>query len=588
MTATTEYTSRDDGSRTDRLPNRSAEYRGAKAYRRRYAELQPDADHLKPLWRELNEFLHPWSGRYLFSESKAMENIRRGERIHNSVSFEVLRTAAAGLHGGLTSPARPWFEVSHPDEKLMENREVKGWMHHVQTTMRSVLQKSNFYPIIHHLYYEALTYGQGVAIIDPHPYKGVQCRLLTCGEYVMANGADLDVNTLYRRLSMTAAQLREQFGAKNSGFSRTVEDALRQGRLSDSFEVVHAMQPVGMFGEPMHPIFKYESVYYLDQCGDPDNQPILGWYGHRSKPFVAVRWDTISDSAYGFSPGMMALADVRQLQTQELNECDGIEKEINPPMIAPSSMKPLINGGKLKPGQWVYEPTTGTANGGIRPAYQVRLDLQKSRLKIQDVTSRIRSTFFDDLFRAFLFNQKQMTATEAAQRMEEKAMILGPVLERFQAELFDAILDRVFCILFYEFEAIEPPPQIIQGDNLKIEYVGLLAQAQHQIGLTGTMNFIQSVIPIIQVPQWQGAAIKVNAKEIIDQLASANNLVPEATLTDEECDEIEAAQAKAQQEAAAMEQMKGMADVAKTAADTPLDNGSLLTGAEGGLGDGAI
>ncbi|MCD7896955.1 MAG: portal protein [Planctomycetaceae bacterium] len=586
MTTTTDYARRDPGSRSDRLPDRPAEYRGGKAYRRRYAELQPEADELKPLWWELNEFVHPWSGRYLFSEAKAMENIRRGERIYNSISFEVLRTAAAGLHGGLTSPARPWFEVSHPDEKMMENRDVKTWMHQVQTTIRSVLAKSNFYPTIHRLYYEALTYGQGVAIIDPHPTKGIQCRLLTCGEYVLANGADLDANTLYRRLAMTAAQLREQFGDLCPGFTRAVVEALARGRLSESFDVIHAVQPVGMFGEGLHPIFNYESVYYLDQAEDPENQAILGWYGHRSKPFVALRWDTISDSAYGFSPGMMALADIRMLQTQELNECDGIEKEINPPLIAPASMKALVNGGKLRPGQWLFEPVTGASgDGGIRPAYQVRFDLQKSRLKIQDVTNRIRSTFFDDLFRAFLFNQKQMTATEAAQRMEEKAMILGPVLERFQAELFDAVLDRVFHILFHEYGVIPPPPAIIQGDNLKIDYVGLLAQAQHQIGLTGTMNFIQSVIPILQVPEWRGAAVKVNAREIIDQLASANNVVPEATLTDEECDDIEAAQAAARQEAAAMEQLKGMADVARTAAETPLRNGTLLTGAEGGIAD---
>lgn len=584
MTATAEYVEQDTASRKEKLPSRRRDYRGVKPYRRRLATLDRLADPYLPVWRVLNEFIHPYSGKYLFGEKERAE-ILRGKNIKNSVASDAARTCASGLHGGLTSPSKPWFEITHPDSEMMELEPVKRWMHAVQEIERSVLAKSNFYGEVSKLYLEAVVYGTAAAIIDRNRKTGIRVRTLTIGEYRIGLGEDLDVNTLARRIEMTPAQMREKFGDDNPGFSRAVRDALEKGRLDEpTHTVIHFMQPLVMFGDRPHPIFEYESVYFMEAGDDGDEQKILRWEGHRSKPFVALRWATASDEAYGYSPGMLALADDRMLQTMEKDYIEAVEKVIDPPVTGPTALDEYMKEGGLRPGDYVPHSESGPVPS-FRALYQVNPDFNNTRQKILETVNQIQNKFYNNLFLSILFNNKQMTATEVAQRLEEKAMVLGPVLERFQAELFDPILDRVFVIMYFEFGVIPEPPEEIAGANLKIDYIGSLAQTVKMVGLTNIANALPLIGEILRIDP--AAAIKLNSKELIDYIAATSNFPPKAIRSDEECEEIEAAQAQQQQQAMQMQQASVMADAAKKASETSLANGSLLTGAEGGV-EGAM
>ena len=69
-------------------------------------------------------------------------------------------------------------------------------------------------------------------------------------------------------------------------------------------------------------------------------------------------------------------------------------------------------------------------------------------MDIQDVQKRIKEIFFNDLF--LMFQQMEAeprSATAIDARREEKMVMLGPVLERFQNEALDKVIDRVFNIM---------------------------------------------------------------------------------------------------------------------------------------------
>lgn len=579
------YESIDSGAQSKRLPGREGEYDGTRPYRRRWEQLEREAAPYLPVWQILNEFMHPWSGRYLWGD-KEREQIIRGYNIQNAVVGDAARTCASGLHGGLTSPSKPWFEVTHPHSQVMEDSGVKMWMHQLQEIMRSVLAKSNFYSVMPNLYMEAIIYGPAAAIVDPDSETGVRLRPLTIGEFYLALGGDLRVNTLYRRLEMTPAQMREKFGEDNPGFNHAVRHALERGNLDHpTFTIIHAMQPSGMFGGKVRKEFKYESVYFMLDSDDPKDQAILLWRGHRSCPFVAVRWSAVSDDAYGFSPGMQALADDRMLQNMELDYIKAVEMTINPPVTGPASLdwelkEHALPQEGIKPGTFVPHANMADAPA-MRPIYQVNFDFNNTRIKIQDVVGQIQNKFYNHLFLSILFNTKQMTATEVAQRLEEKAMVLGPVLERFQSELFDPFLDRVFNILYYEFGIIEEPPDEITGNNLKIDYIGTLAQSVKMLGLTNITNVLPIVAEMLKLDP--SAIVKLNIRELIDYVTTTAGWPPAGTRSDEECAQIDEARAQAEQQAAAMQQAEQAASAAKMASETPLSNGSLLTGAEGGI-----
>ena len=574
------YVSQDFASRSDKLPKRGGpNYRGIIPYSRRYYRLERQAERYKALWRTLNEYMHPWSGRYLFGD-KDRDEIFSGFGIRNSAVGDAARTCASGLHGGLTSPSKPWFEVTHPDSEIMEEQEVKDWMHAVQEIMRSVLAKSNFYDVMPNLYMEAIIYGTAAAIIDPDTETGIRLRQLTIGEYYLGLGEDLRVNSLYRRLEMTPGQMLEKFGKNNKGFTRAVTDAIEQGNLDEpTITVIHAMQPIGMFGGKTSRLFNYESVYFIQDKHSEREREILLWQGHRSRPFVAVRWATTSDDVYGYSPGMMALPDDRMLQGMERDYINAVELGINPPLTGPTELDQYMHEG-LRPGDFIPY-NAATKDQGLRSIFQLQFDFNNTRAKIQETVAQIQNKFYNHLFLSILFNTKQMTAAEVTQRLEEKSMVLGPVLERFQSELFDPILDRLFVIMFHEYGMIPPPPEQIAGGNLKIDYIGSLAQSVKMQGLTNITNTLPVIAELLNLDP--AAVVKMNVKELIDYVSTVGNFPPNAIRSDEECEEIEGAQAQAQQQQMQMQQMATMADAAKKASETSLQNGSLLTGTEGGM-----
>ncbi|MDR3077474.1 MAG: head-tail connector protein [Planctomycetota bacterium] len=561
------------------LPERPEEFRGVAPYLRRLADLERRAAPYRDAWRTLNEFIHPWSGKYLVSE-KDQADVFLSANIRNAAVGDAARLCASALHGGLTSPAKPWFELTHPDDGLMEIPAVKSWMHRAQETLRSVLARSNFYSVVSGLYLEAVIYGTAAMIVDPDPATGVRFRQLTIGEYLLGQGEDLRVNSLYRRLDLTASQLREKFGLDNPGYTGRARDAIRRGEGLDdpSFRVIHAMQPAGFFGGRPNKNFNYESVYFLEDAEEPEGREVLAWRGHRSQPFVAVRWAAAADALYGYSPGWAALPDDRLLQAMEEDYAAASEASIRPALTGPSELEPYFRDGGLAPGLYIPFDAASGKGPAVQPVHQINYEFGDIRAKIQDTETRLRSRFYNDLFVSLLFNDKRMTATEIGQRLEEKAMVLGPMLERFQAELFDPVLDRVFVILYFEYGLLPPPPPEIGGSDLKIEYLGTLAQSVRLVGLSNLTNSLPIIRELLSIDP--SAAVKINIREAIDEVAIKSNWPPKAIRSDEECQAIEERAAQAEQQKMQMEQLQALARAGKDAAP-------LLAGEGGGGGEEA-
>ncbi len=543
----------------------------AAPFRRRWNELDRLAEPWKALWREVNEYVLPWSGRFLHSRSDRQE-IRRGQNVHNSVTYNAIHTAASGLHGGLTSPSRPWFELSHPDEEMMESTPVRAWIHLVQNSQRQVLSQSNFYAAIQDLYYEALAYGQGVALMEKDPGGGVvRFRTLTCGEYRLASGADLRVDTVYRRLGMTAPQMLEAFG--RDCLPEAAELALAETRVDQVFYLIQAIQPWGLLDNSHSREWKYESVYFLEE-GNGD--AALVRRGYRTKPFVAVRWGAIGDDVYGYSPGQMALADIRQLQTQERAYVNAVNWIADPAWLVSDSMKDRLARGEIRPGA-IVGANPQEAQHLFRPLMRPDFDFANIRLKIQDVQERIQATFYNPLFLMVQTRQGRMTATEVMQLVEEKALVLGPVLERFQAELFDPVLERVFAIMSDDFGLIPPPPAEIAGAGLRIDYTSMLAQAQKQAGLSGMTHFLALAGEI--AGRFPEAGLKINPDEAIDQLAYIDNVPPKVVRSDDEVSRLRAEAAAAERQRRELAGLGDAADIARKLGQTRVGGANLVEAA---------
>jgi hypothetical protein len=210
---------------------------------------------------------------------------------------------------------------------------------------------------------------------------------------------------------------------------------------------------------------------------------------------------------------------------------------------------------------------------GFGPAYQVQPDLQDMAFELDRVETRIRRFFFNDLFLSILTNNKTMTATEVAERHEEKLLVLGPVLERLQSEMLDPIIERVFDIAL-DLGMLPPPPQVLQGSPLKVEYISLLAQAQKLIGVSGVQQVVGFAVGV--APVAPEVMDKVNLDAAVAEMADMHGINPKIVRSDDDVAAIREGRQQQMAAAAAMQAAQAGAQTAKDLGTTPMGDGTAL------------
>lgn len=518
-------------------------------------------------WREISEYLLPRSGRFFVTDRD------RGEKRHNSINDSTatiaLRVLAAGMMSGMTSPARPWFRLTTSDPALDESTEVKAWLAQVTRLMQMVFAKSNVYRALHSMYEELGAFGTAVTIILPNFDNVVHCHSVTAGEYSISTDENGKVDTLYREFQMTVYQLVSQFGYENC--SVVVRNMYDRHALDQWVSVVHVIEPRKNRDTNMKDAknMPWASIYF--EAGYVTDK-FLRESGFKRFPALCGRWAVSGGDIYGNSPAMEALGDIKQLQHEQLRKSQGIDYQTNPPLQVPTSMK--HKDMDMLPGGVSYVDVAGP-HGGIRSAFEVNLNLQYLLEDIQDVRGRIRSTFYSDLF-MMLANQQdsRMTATEVSERHEEKMLMLGPVLERMHNEILDPLIDITFDQMA-DSGILPPAPKELQGHQVNVEFVSMLAQAQRAIATNGIDRFVSSMEQIAQVkPE---VLDKFDADRWADSYADMLGVDPEMVLPTDKVQAIRQQRAQAQQQAAQQEQANQAADTAQKLASAKTDQPSALT-----------
>lgn len=450
-------------------------------------------------WRDISENLLPRNGRFLTT------TVNDGKKKHNqiidSTGIRAHRVLSAGMMAGMTSPARPWFRLTTSIPELDETPSVKKWLAEVTRLQQMVFAKSNTYRALHHIYDELGAFGSSASFMMPH-FKSVMWQFpLTIGEYCFSTDQYGLVDTLYREQEMSVRQMVQAFGLDKVSIS--VKNLYDTGSLEKRFTVIHAMEPRTDRDVTKRDAknMAYSSIWF--ELGASDDK-VLRESGFKRFRAVCPRWAESGGDMYGNSPGMEALGDIRQLQRQQMDKGKAIAYKADPPLQIPTALRG--NERDTLPGGVSYYDAT-QPNSGIRSAFDVNLDLNHLLADIQDVRQRINSTFYADLF-LMLANSTnpQMTATEVAERHEEKLLMLGPVLERLHNELLNPLIESSFEMMV-EANIIPSPPEEIQGMELNVEFVSMLAQAQRAVGTNSIDRF---VIGLGQV-----AAIK---PEVLDKL----------------------------------------------------------------------
>lgn len=507
--------------------------------RDRKAALYNERSTWLPDWQNISKLVQPRSGRYTTSDRNRGGN--RANAIYDGTATRAARALAAGMMAGMTSPARPWFRLGLRDKDLQKYHPVKIWLHDQTRKMQAVLASGNTYRALHTMYSELGPFGTSASILMPNRDEVVWHYPITIGSFAIAT-SDMDrVDTLYREYDCTIGQLAQKFGKdKLSPQSRMLFEA---NKLDTWVTVVHAIEP-RLERDPDDPTSKgmpWASYYFEEgQC-----EQFLRESGFKRFRALVPRWDVRGGDIWGTGPGAEALGDIKQLQHNTLRKGQGIDNMVQPALQVPTAMK----GQPLNrfPGGITY---TDVGSAGIKPLFEGRIDLSELRQDTAEIQRAINSTFYVDLFLMLHQADKNgLTATEVAERHEEKLIMLGPVLERLTDELLEPLIDLTFEDMVAA-GIVDPPPEELAGQPLEIEYTSMLAQAQRAIGINSIDRFAGTI--------GQVAALKPGILDTIDEdvlsqeYADALGINPNIIVAGERLALIRSERAKAQAAQAAV------------------------------------
>lgn len=546
--------------------------------RRAFAAVKQERRSWEPGWRDYQCYIEPARGRFITSANASEVNngirVTEDKRVSSEAS-RALSILASGIQSGLTSKARQWFLLAHPDPEVNRYQPVRAWYDKVQEILEGIYRRSNVYASLLHTYKEMAAFGTGAMAVLSHPDKVIYCRPFTTGTYYLSLDQWFEVDAFYYVEFLTAHQLELQYGRE--GLPSYVVTDLENQRGDRRYEVVNAMfKHPEKYGIPVKDGAEVSSVHFLAKSGESDDRFLrVGHYA--TWPVMTPRWDVIDADVYGRPPAADVINDVKMVQRMETDCLKGIAKGVNPPMRIPPELD--RRGLNMQPGG--LNVVSNMNEHAVAPLVTVATNIQQLQMKIDRVIEGIRDGFYNSLFLALLTQDNpQMTAREVAERHEEKLLMLGPVLERIHYELLDPLIARTFHIAL-EAGLIPPPPDGIDLSETEVEYVSILSQAQKAVGVNRieqSAAFLGSLVSVY--PEVRHALDPFKAfKEYNQMIGVRANIFR----TDEEYQQAVDQENKQKQLAESAAVAEPLANSAKIMSETdPANVRQLLSGQFGG------
>lgn len=465
-------------------------------------QMETDRSTFYKQWHDCNDYILPRRGRFFVTDKNKGD--RRNLKIKDTTATTAVRTLRAGMMAGISSPARPWFRLTHANPELLENEEVKGWLHIVTERMRAQFLRTNLYRVLSTAYGDLGVFGTAGIWMESDPKNLIHFESLPIGSFMISNDKTGRVNVMIREFIMSVRQIVDKFGRTDpdnpekidwTNITTNTKNLWDGGNPQAEVYVVHCVKPNPDWNPQMleSKYKKFSSTYYergigeaiysKGQSGAGDNAKILRQSGFDNFMGLFPRWDVTGEDDYATDcPGFTAIGDIKQLQYGEKLALQGIEATVKPPMLAPSSLK--SSRPSVVPGDITYVDLREGMQG-FQPAYQLDFNVERMEAKQEQVRMRIRRAFYEDIFLLMTMDNRNQrpTATEADIKEQEKMLVLGPVLEQMNQDLHDPLIDNTYHMMD-QAGLIPRPPEVLEGEDLKVEYISIMAQAQKSLALS--------------------------------------------------------------------------------------------------------
>lgn len=508
-------------------------------------------------WQEVAQLVHPnyddVFGQYTKGEKK-------GRQVFDNTPTHANSLLASALHGMLTNPATYWFGLKTGIPELDNNDQVRKWLQAAAFKINDVLTSSNFQTEIIEVYLGLGSIGTWVLYMEEDDDKIINFNARPIYQSWIAENKRGEIDQICRTEKWTKHQILEKWGKKKSLKPKSDDwkKKLERKNDTDEIELLHSVFPRNDYDNNGLPgNFKFASCW--DMVEDAIN---IDESGFREFPYAIPRWSKVSGEIYGRSPAMNCLADIKMLQAVMKVTIKGLEKTVDPPILAPD--EGIVLPLKLNASGVNYY--RAGSQDQIKPL-QIDARVDYGQKALEDIRGRIMKAFYIDQLQ--LQNGPQMTATEVQRRTEQQLRLMGPILGRLHHELIRPIVDRSFAIMLRKGLLPNPIPQALSKQKLQIKYSSLIAKAQRASEADDITRALGVMMPIFQAKpetmDW------IDGDDTIKRIANIFDL-PEDMITEEaEVEQMRAQKAQAQAQQQQMMQQQHQAQLVKDAGPTAID-----------------
>jgi len=391
--------------------------------------------------------------------------------LFDATAADAAEQLAASLLAELAPPWSRWFGLVPARAATQAGgapEPLVATLAEAAETLQGHLDRSNFALELHQAFLDLVVAGTGVLSVEEAPPgdpSALRFRAVPLREAVLEEGASGRLDTVFRVLRLTEAELRARFPAAPLPPLRGERDA--------KLRVVEAAWPDPRTGHRFAAVLDAE-----------DGPPLLLAEGRFAEsPFIAFRWLKLPGETYGRGPVAKALPDIRTANKV-------VELILKNASIAATGIWQAEDDGVLNPATIRLVPGAiipkAAGSAGLTPlAAPGNFDV--SQIVLQDLRARIRSALLAD--RIAQAEKSAMTATEVMERSATAARLLGATYGRLQAELLTPLIARCLAVLRRRGEI---PPAVLDGREVRLVYASPLARVQARADAADTILFLEA------------------------------------------------------------------------------------------------
>ena len=393
--------------------------------------------------------------------------------VHDVTAIKESENMTSGLSAQMIPTGQEFFALRASRRELNNIQVVRSYLDLITEKTHEELFVSNFLMELNETLRSLICFGTGNIYSEWTIQTGLNFTDYDVGSYQMLQNSKKRVDTMILTPPLSARQAVQEFGKENVGKNTQDmnDDPKKRNNTVDFIHIVRPRQKRNPFLTDLANSL-FESLYVdvkeklIVDGINPNGE--LNRSGFYEFPYHPSRWTRRSNEVHGRGIGTEILPQVRMVNQMKADFIELGDRWARPPKEVLESFDGEVD---MSPDalNWVSDRYTITSiEGMVKGDYIITKDVLEFE---RDV---IREAFFKNVFDQLgSLTGDRRTTIEIIERLREGLKKLSSPIGRLISELFTSLITRVVLLLIRN-GVLPQPPEILQGQGFKVDYIGPL------------------------------------------------------------------------------------------------------------------